>query len=144
MHEMLGNQFFMARNYVRATDALERALQDNPKSKPIRRKLIICNTQVGHLDRAMNLFLSLVKEDADFIINTDPVDDDCPCPDLVYEFEIRLKENAGSLDDYLLLGILWLYCNVNKSIDYFNRALRIDPDNSRIRAVLALLTPHLH
>ena len=139
MDEMLGNHYFLSRNYGRAAELLEKALRDDPKSKPIRRKLIICFAQTGHVDKALAVFISLIKEDIDFIINTDPVDDDCPCPELVFEMEHGNANFEDSLDTNLVLGMLWLYCNLQKSIEYFSHAAQIDHENNMIKSVLALM-----
>jgi len=143
MDEMLGNHYFLARNYARAAELLERALRSEPKNKPIRRKLIICLAQTGHVEQALEVFVSLIKEDIDFIINTDPVDDDCPCPELVFELEHSNVHNHQSLDSMLVLGILWLYCNLQKSFEYFTQAAKLDNDDKMIKSILALLNVRL-
>jgi pentatricopeptide repeat protein len=143
MDEMLGNHYYLSRNYGRAAELLDKALRVDPKNKPIRRKLIICFAQTGHVDKALEIFLSLVKEDIDFIINTDPVDDDCPCPELVFEMEHGNVNNQESLDTRLVLGMLWLYCNLQKSFDCFIQASTIDENNKMIKSILALLEVRL-
>ena len=69
MSEMLGNQYFLARNYSGAAQELEKVLREDSKNKAIRRKLIVCYTQIGEIQEALSLFLSLAKEDIGFIIN---------------------------------------------------------------------------
>jgi len=139
MDEMLGNHYFLARNYGRAATLLENALRIDPKNKPMRRKLIICLAQIGHVETALNIFLSLIKEDIDFVINTDPIDDDCPCPEIVFELESELQDNHSSLDYNLILGMLWLYCKLDKSIYYFEKAYQMDTQNNTIKSIRALL-----
>jgi len=143
MDEMLGNHYFLSRNYGRAAELLEKALRDDPKSKPIRRKLIICFAQTGHVDKALAVFLSLIKEDIDFVINTDPIDDDCPCPELVFDMEHHKSNINPSLDSNLVLGMLWLYCNLHKSFEYFTQASNLDKDDKMIKSILALLNVRL-
>ena len=143
MDEMLGNHYFLARNYSRAAELLEKALRTEPKSKPIRRKLIISFSQTGHVDKAMTIFLSLIKEDINFIIDTDPVDDDCPCPELVFEMERRQGNNQLSFDFLLILGMMWLYCNLHKSYEYFLKAAEMDKNSSSVKSILALLSVRL-
>jgi len=144
MFEMLGNQFFMVRNYARAAEMLERALWKDAKNKAIQRKLIVCYTQIGKVNKALEVFLSLIKEDIDFIINTDPVDDDCPCPELVFEMENKRDQNESSLDFHLILGMLWLYCDLDQSIKYFQKALAIAPHNAQIKSILSILKARKH
>lgn len=140
MHEMLGNQYFLARKFDKAAENLSLAMHDNPDNKGVRRKLIICYTQIGEPEKALDIFLSLLKEDADFIINTDPVADDCPCPELVYDYEAKLPENPVKKNLLTILGMLWLYCDVERSIKYFSEALQRMPNNSRIKSILAILS----
>ena len=140
MSEMLGNQYFLARDYARAAAELYEALKSNASSKGIRRKLIICYTQIGEIGKAIDTFISLIKEDLEFIINTDPISDDCPCPELVFDMEQKFENSQKSLDFNLILGMLWLYCNVDKSLYYFNRVLQIDPDFSKVKIILALIS----
>lgn len=139
MSEMLGNQYFLARKYGQAAKELEKALNSDEKNKGIRRKLIICHTQLGDVGRALEYFLGLVKEDIDFIINTSPIDDDCPCPELVFDMEKRLAENTGSVDFQTIMGILNLYCDLAASIHYFEEAQQLAPDQPSLKSVLTFL-----
>lgn len=143
MSEMLGSQYFLARNYGRAAEELETALLKDPKNKGIRRKLIVCYTQIGRVERALDLFLSLAKEDVDFTINTDPIDDDCPCPELVCDLEAKRGNNRESPDFHLILGMLWLYCNPRKSLQYSQTAQRLTSGNRKVKSVLTLLTARI-
>ena len=144
MYEMLGNQYFMARNYAKAAENFVTALKDAPKNKPMRRRLIICYTQTGETDKALEVFLTLIKEDADYSIDTDPVDDDCPCPELVFDIEARLPENPVKKNMMTILGILWLYCDVTRSLKYFQDALERDPENANLKSVLAILNAKIN
>jgi tetratricopeptide (TPR) repeat protein len=139
MSEMLGNQYFIARNYPGAAQELEKALLNDQKSKPIKRKLIICFNEIGQIEKALQVFLSLVKQDAEFIINTDPVADDCPCPELVYIAENQSSNFVESFDYAARMGMLWLYCDVQKSLNYFDKAINMKPNDSGIKSVLAIL-----
>ena len=139
MSEMLGNQYFIARNYMRAAEELSLALSKTPKNKSIKRKLIVCYTQTGQIQNALKLFLGLVKEDAEYIINTDPIDDDCPCAELVYDDEKLHNVNKNSCEYQLKLGILWLYCDIHKSISYFEIAQRLNQQNPLIKSILSIL-----
>jgi tetratricopeptide (TPR) repeat protein len=138
MSEMLGNQYFLARNYDGATHELEGALFKDGKNKIIKRKLIICYNQIGQITKALQLFLSLIKEDAKIIIDIDPVADDCPCPELVYKYE-KDSDKIQTLDPMLRLGMLWLYCDVERSLAYFENTLKENPNNPSIQSVLSIL-----
>ena len=143
MSEMLGNQYFLARRYGLAAKELEDALQKMPHSTAIRKKLIICHVQQGNLDRALDILLSLFRDDISCILKTEPILDDCPCPELVYDFEERFK-NINKSDDYFIkLSILWLYCDVYKSYDYLKQYQRINPHNQIVNQILDHLTAYL-
>ena len=60
MSEMLGNQYFLARNYDGAAHELAGALLKDAKNKFIKRKLIVCYNQIGQIQKALELFLSLI------------------------------------------------------------------------------------
>lgn len=139
MNEMLGNQYFLARKYDKAAEMLEKALIADKANKAIRRKLIICYAQNGQVDKALDTFVSLIKDDKDFIINTNPIDDDCPCPELVYDMERKFSDNQQSIDYLLVLGMLWLYCNKEKSVQYFEQAYEKNEQARHVKAILALL-----
>ena len=137
--EMLGNQYFMARKYAEAAKILESVSKQDPKNKPARCKLVICYTQIGDIKKPLELFVPLMKEDTDLLTKMDPVQDDCPCLDLVYELEDKVDENKNSLDFLVMLGMLSLYCDLKKSIKYFSFAQELDKNNSVIRDVLSHL-----
>lgn len=139
MHEMLGNQFFLVRNYRRAAEMLEKALLLKPGDKAIRRKLIICFTQLGEVPKALQEFSSLIQEDIDFIVDIDPEEEDCPCPELVEKMEKLWRENRESIDFNLILGMLYLYCDLSKSIAYFERSVNLAPECGEIQSVLNTL-----
>jgi tetratricopeptide (TPR) repeat protein len=137
--EMLGNKYFLARNYHGAAQNLQFVLTQNPINKSARKKIIICYTQTGEIDKAFDNFYSLVKEDINFIINTDPVADDCPCPELVVKYGKVFSYENESFDMKLMLGMLWLYCDVNKSFEFFSEVAKSNTDDFRIEEVLTLI-----
>ena len=127
MSEMLGNQYFMARNYSAAQQQLEEVILKDPLNKSAKKKLIVCYTQTGKVKEAIQYFNDLISEDIEFIVNTHPIDDDCPCPELVEKIEGQKLANSDSADYHLILGIIWLYCDINKSIEHFTKAKEIAP-----------------
>jgi tetratricopeptide (TPR) repeat protein len=141
--EMLGNQYFMARKYAEAGEILENITKNNPRNKPARCKLVICYIQTGNIPKALDQFLPLIKEDTDIITKMDPVQDDCPCLDLVAELEENVDTNHRSLDFLLTLGMLSLYCDIEKSIKYFSLAQKLDENNFIIRDILSHLYIYL-
>ncbi|HET54069.1 MAG TPA: tetratricopeptide repeat protein [Ignavibacteria bacterium] len=120
MSEMLGNQYFIARRYADALNELEKAVQKNPSLKSARKKLIICYLQTSQLNNAVNEFYKLVDEDVELILNTDPIRDDCPCPDIIHKMDQEITGYHND-DEIIKLGILWLYCEIEKSLKYFEK-----------------------
>ncbi len=132
MSEMLGNQYFMARKFSLAETELIEFISRNESNKPARKKLIICLTQTGKIEKALKIFNKLIEEDIEFIIKTDPIKDDCPCPELVTKLESENKVAYSISELYTVLGMLWLYCDVNDSLKNFELAKIHLPKNSEI------------
>ncbi len=141
MSEMLGNQYFMARKFAASVPEFEEALAKTSDNKMIRKKLIICYTQVGQIQRAFQLFHSLIKEDVDFIANTDVIADDCPCPELVEKFS-RAQVSDSDLENELKLGILWLYCDSNNSLEHFLKAQSSDPNDELLTSTIHIISSY--
>lgn len=143
MNEMLGNQYFMARNYLGAANVFQEVLKEDPKNINARKKLIIAFTQIGKYSQAVDLFTKFISENIDKILETDPIKDDCPCPELVHNLEHLTHHGSESFTTYETLGILWLYCDINKSITYFKKALSLKPKDENVNAILILLDKKL-
>ncbi len=129
----------MARKYEDALRIFEKCKEKGELNKNIMRKMVVCYTQTGKIQEAAKMLLTLINEDLDFVLNTDPVKDDCPCSELVKEYESRLQISVESFDFLTSLGILWLYCDLNKSVCYFKKASEIYPDNSIVNSILSKL-----
>lgn len=122
MSEMLGNRYFLARQFDKAIPYLEDALTQNPDGDKIKKKLILCFIETGQIERAFNLFYELIEKNPNIIIDTDIYYDDCPCNELIPEWERKSKEGEKSLEYLETLAMLYLYCNVDKSLSYFKKA----------------------
>jgi len=142
MNEMLGNQYFLDRNYIQAQRELEAALVHNPSSVSIKKKLVICHIQTETIDRAVDLFLDVITHDVHSIISTNPIFDNCPCPQLVYEMENSIATTNENQKN-LALGMLWLYCDIIPSYRYFMSITRPDERVKRIIAQLQETLPSL-
>ncbi|MBU1099461.1 MAG: tetratricopeptide repeat protein [Bacteroidetes bacterium] len=142
MSEMLGNQYFLGRKYSLAMAELEDVVAQDPGNKVAMKKLIICYTQVGNIDAALKTFHNLISEDIEFIINTDVVSDDCPCPELVVKEDDHV-ETLTSLKEFLMFGILWLFCNPEKSKMYLEKALEINPNLSLVKSSISLINAYI-
>lgn len=122
MSEMLGNRYFIARKFSKAIPYLEAALTETPQSAKIKRKLIICYIQTGHFDDAFRLLYEVINSDPKVILETDLYYDDCPCVELIPQWQAKEPEAANKMELYEVLGMLYLYCDIDKAIEYFNKA----------------------
>jgi tetratricopeptide (TPR) repeat protein len=140
MSVMLGNRYFIARQYEKAIALLEEALPNSSTPEKIKKKLVICYVQVGKIERALFHFHDLVRKDPKIIIDTDPYHDDCPCYEIIPTWEKKLKNEEQSQDYYESLGMLYLYCNKNRSIQYFEKALENTKFKTVISSILKIIT----
>jgi len=138
MSEMLGNQYFMARNYKEAVRELEPVYLKDSLNKSVRRKLIIAYAQTGKLMKALDLFISLIQEDVDFIINADPIFDDCPCPEIIEKLISSPQDNI-SPDTNIYNGILWLYCDTKVSLKFLKKAIEESPENEGLKESVKII-----
>ena len=140
MHsEMLGNKYFLTRNYKNAALNFQATLNSDPINKSVRKKIIICYTQIGQIQKAFENFYTLVKEDIDFIMDTDMIADDCPCAELTSKYGNILSHDNKSVELKLMLAMLWLYCSAEKSIEFFRQILFEDPKDLRVQEIVSLI-----
>lgn len=123
MSEMLGNRYFLSRQFDKALINFERALSEDPNNIKIKKRLIICNIQVGRIELALNSFYELVKRDPHIIIDTDAYYDDCPCQEIIPSWESKLaSDSANEQSIKETLGMLYLFCDLSTAIKYFKDA----------------------
>lgn len=139
---MLGNQYFMARNFTDAMAEFEDVLIKYPKNLSVRKKLVICYTQAGKVDKALFTFYELIKENIEFVANTHPEKDDCPCEELIKLIEKETDNNLLSGDFHIILGMLWFYCDTGKSLYYFEKSLEYRQNNSVIIQIMQLISDY--
>ena len=134
----------MTRNYSSAMKEYEEELCRDNKNNNVIKKIIICYVRSGRIDKALELFYNLINEDIDLIIKTDPVKDDCPCPEIIYECENDFLEVGGKDKRHVALGILWLYCNIEQSFHYFKKAVQEFPGNNQLIQSFRIITHNLY
>jgi len=128
MNEMLGNQYFLARRYKEAASQYEKTLLVNPTNNSVKKKLVICYIQLKEIKMALQLFTNLVFNNINVLLESDPTKDDCPCQQMIYELE-NYPSNLTETEKSTVLGILWFYCDVYNSQKYFNKLIKIEPEN---------------
>jgi pentatricopeptide repeat protein len=141
--EMLGNQYFLAKKYASAASNFIQTLLEDPQNKSVRKKLIICYTQTGDINKALDVFIELIKEDMDFVTNTDIKEDACPCPELIAKYGTVLPYESNSTDLRIMLSILWLYCDAEKSLEFFKSLLDENVENIKISSIVKIIENRL-
>jgi pentatricopeptide repeat protein len=143
MSEMLANQYFLVRRFPDAEAAFEIVLEKDPGNKIVRKKLIICYIHNGNIRRALEVFLDLIKEDIRIIINTDIIADDCPCPELIEKFEKMNETKFSYINSLEIFGMLWLYCDINKSITFFEKLKEFNPSEKIYKEILNIYSTYI-
>ena len=142
MSEMLGNQYFLARRYSDAYYELEAELRkETADRKSISKKLIICYLQTDQIEKAFEMFYSIVTRNVNIITDTNPEKDGCPCPEIIEENLPHLKSN-NDFEQKLKMGILWLYCDIKKSIEYFEKINAEERFTKEINKIITVLKSH--
>ncbi len=139
MSEMLANSYFISRNFAKALPLFEQELRSGHASDKIKKKAIICYLALGRVEEAFRLFYELVSRDPYIIINTDPYWDDCPCPEMVQDFEGKKQTALESTRTFLAMGMLYLFCDVSKSVHYFEQAVQLNARDLKLNSLLQRL-----
>jgi pentatricopeptide repeat protein len=142
MSEMLGNQYFLSRNFDKAVHHLEEALTTDPNNGKVQKKLVICYCETGHVQSALELFDLITSNNIELITETDIVQEDCPCPEILERMRWYEQVAANSFDFHCIIGILNLYCNIEDSIAAFGRALDLNPENGVIKKLHARINDY--
>jgi pentatricopeptide repeat protein len=142
MSEMLANQYFMVRKFSEAETAYEKVLIKDPLNKAVRKKLIVCYAHNCKVRKALELFYRLIREDIRVIINTDVVADDCPCPELINKFELSKKSELSYVETLEVFGILWLFCDINKSVEFFEKLKEYNPKENIYKEILSIYSSY--
>jgi len=142
MSEMLGNQYFLARTFDKALVQFEEVIKKEPENEKVKKKLIICYCEVGKVDRALNLFKSVIQTNINLIAKTDIIDEDCPCPDLIKRLKWYEQITNSSFDFNCIVGILNLYCDVEDSCLYFSKALQQQPTDELIKSIFDIIASY--
>lgn len=117
MCEMLANQYFMMRRYPEAMEIFEKIYSAKKNTVKITAKLILCLIYCKNIDKAFNLFIENLSNDPLIFLNAALKNEDCPCNDLIKKIENEFLLIEAKEEKDIALGILWSYCDINKSIE---------------------------
>lgn len=138
---MLGNHYFLSRNYLQAIDAYTNAFGYNYPQE-VQKKIIICHIAQRNIKIAQHYFLKILRENPLIIINNKIKEEDCPCPELVESLEKNFN-SSRSTDDIINLGMLWLFRDMDKSLKYFEEAQEIEPENKFLNDVIGHINKYI-
>lgn len=139
MGEMLGNYHFQKRDF-RSALAEFASLKSGTMSSATKNKLVICYVALNEVDKALEFLEAIIESDRNFLANTFSPDDAQLCMNLIYEYENCRPSDFDALTNHISLGILSLYCNLNKSLECFTKASQIDSSNKRIIKILRIIS----
>ena len=140
MSEMLGNYFFLNQNYQSACSELENALKDDPSNNAIQRKLILCYIKLGYFVDGYSLFYKLINSDIDSIVHCYFRENPCPCLEIIKEFNDLHFDFVSEKYYFISLGILWLYCDIDRSIFFFNKAKYDTETDNKLEHVINIIS----
>ncbi|MBI2419036.1 MAG: hypothetical protein HYV28_14285 [Ignavibacteriales bacterium] len=106
------------------------------------KKLIICYTQTNKTKLAVSLLKDTIQKNISSIIGSIRNEDDCPCMGLIGQIETGFVVYPDEIEKHTVLGILWLYCDIVTSIQYFKMGLNQEPKNEQINSILQLIETH--
>jgi len=135
MHEMLGNQYFLARKFKEAAGEFEKALLLKPHNSLIKKKLIVCYIKCKDFEIALKVFENLINEDINIVLDSNSEKEDCPCKEIAYDIENSLTD-LSEIEKTVSLGMLWLYCDIRKSLSYFQKLSHNNPQNIIYKKVI--------
>jgi len=142
MSEMLGNQYFMARDYAAALKEFEKISDSLEVPIQVKKKLIVCYTQTRRFKDATKLFIEVISSNINVILETDSEKDDCPCPELIASVENIQPPNSTLLEYKIMMGIIWLYCDYRQSLKWFEDAGKLAPSDSSISTITEIIKNH--
>lgn len=143
INEMLGNQYFLMRKYLAASRELETALQKESSNLPVLKKLIICYTQTNRPYEALSLFCGLISQNMESIAETAFNTEDCPCTGLIGEVESGKVRYEDKFVTNCMLGILWLFCDIEISLRYMRQASKLNKENSLLDKIISVYESYL-
>lgn len=139
MSEMLGNHYFISRNFFFAEKIYEKLSIYHSSNPNVLKNLIICYTQTHKVAKALQYLLVLMAKDISIILENNRNDEDCPCNDLIFKIENEEIKYSTEEEKYTALAILWIYCNHKTSLNYFQMAFNENPQNKNLIKMISFI-----
>lgn len=140
MSEMLGNRYFLVRNFQSATLQFEESLnKNNQHDYELIKKLIICYTKVNRTDDALKKFYLLLNELQHSPDDIRLKDEDCPCAEIIEEINTEVDRGGLQYSSAIKLAILNSYCSYSNGIKYFKKSLKFSRNINVIKKIIKIL-----
>jgi len=131
MNEMLANQYFISERFKEASYQYDEVLKLHPENHLAKKKLVLCQIKLGEIARALKLFDELIKSNIDTIFKNEICICTQICKDMIFEFE-SFNSNLDPKERYLILGMLWTYCDFKIAKRFFQKLYKMLPNDENL------------
>lgn len=128
---MLANQYFISERYQEASYQYGEVLKKHPENYLVKKKLVLCYIKTGEIDNALKLFTELTKSNVNIIFKNEISIYPQICKDMIYEIE-NFNSNFTQKEKYLILGILYMYCDFKIAEEHFQKLQKMIPYNDNL------------
>ena len=135
MCEMLGNQYFIAGNYLEAIRIYSNIINTEKTNAEIQKKLIISYLKTTQLNSALLQFIAILNSSRSVAKCNENSNDYCVCREMISELNENKWNNIVGLDRDLMLAMLWYFCDLKQSRKYFKRASILAPNDKHISKI---------
>lgn len=140
---MLGNQYFMARNFREAIHHFEKASKKHPDDLQLAQKYVICLAVNEQVDAAASEFLRILRCCPSVILTSQNLDPDCPCPEILAKWSLEPPARFDRFHYLTALGILAVFCKRELALAYFCKAREIKPTNAAVREIVEIISTEI-
>lgn len=131
MNEMLANQYFISGRYQEASYQYDEVLKIHPENYLVKKKLVLCYIKTCEIDNALTLFTELIKSNNNIIFKNEISIYPQICKDIIYDIE-NFNSNFTPKEKYLILGILYMYCDFKIAKGYFQKLKNLLPNDDNL------------
>ena len=136
MCEMLGNHFFLLKEYDNAKHIYERLLNSSKFNISIKIKLILCLIAIRKIKKAFSIFYDLIMNNSWILLNSDFVINKSICNELIYSTKKNINNFKKNSDIFLVLGMLYAFVDTNFSIKYFKVLKNISKNKTKYKNLI--------
>ena len=140
MCEMLGNHFFLLKEYDNAKHIYEELLNSSKFNISIKIKLILCLIATNKIKKAFSIFYDLIINNSWVLLNSDLVINKNICSEMIYSSKKNINNFKKKSDFFMVLGMLYAFVDTNYSIRYFRILKNITKNKNKYKYRNLILT----